>query len=346
MNWLTNFIRPKIRCLVEPKEVPDNLWQKCPKCDGMLFSRDLAENLNVCNHCNHHLRLTVKERLPIMFDGGKYTRMELPDVAADPLKFKDRKKYADRIREARNETGLKDALTVAKGAMAARTPSSPLSISPTWAARWAPASAKASSWPPKRRCAKSALIIIPASGGARMQEGMLSLIQMPRTIIAVEMVKEARLPYIVILVDPTTGGVWLPSRWSATSTSPNPARPSALLAAASSRKPCVKNCLMISRRPSTYAKKAWSTSLSRARTSMKPSGILNILMNRNAQSGNGKKSGGGNPRANGKAGSMVSAPAGKGERAVKAQQQVRAARVTLKKLRLPAKKKKTKQSRA
>lgn len=348
MNWLTNFIRPKIRSLVEPKEVPDNLWQKCPKCDGMLFSRDLAENLNVCNHCNHHLRLTVKERLPIMFDGGKYTRMELPDVAADPLKFKDRKKYADRIREARNETGLKDALTVAKGAIGGQNAIvAAFNFSYMGGSMGTGVGEGIIMAAEEAVRTKSALIIIPASGGARMQEGMLSLIQMPRTIIAVEMVKEARLPYIVILVDPTTGGV---SASFAMVGDIHIAEPGATIGFAGRRviEETVREKLPDDFQTAEYLREKGMVDLVVARKDQHEtlSRILNILMNRNAQSGNGKKSGGGNPRANGKAGSMVSAPAGKGERAVKAQQQVRAARVTLKKLRLPARKKKTKQSRA
>jgi acetyl-CoA carboxylase carboxyl transferase subunit beta len=208
MNWLTNFIRPRIRSLVEPKDVPDNLWQKCPSCDGMLFHRDLENNLNVCYHCGHHLRITVKARLAIMFDGGTYDRLELPDVQHDPLKFKDRKKYAERIKESQAKTGLKEAITLAKGTIGGQ----PVMVAAfnfsfmggSMGAGVGEAIVKAAQEAVKD---KRALIIIPASGGARMQEGMLSLIQMPRSIIAVEMVKDEGLPYIVILTDPTTGGV-------------------------------------------------------------------------------------------------------------------------------------------
>ena len=116
MNWLTDYIRPRIRSIVgDQKEVPDNLWTKCPSCEGMLFHRDLKDNLNVCYHCNHHLRITVKERLGYMFDEGKYDKVDLPKVPFDPLKFKDRKKYADRLKDSQHKTGLKDAITVAKG---------------------------------------------------------------------------------------------------------------------------------------------------------------------------------------------------------------------------------------
>lgn len=208
MNWLTNFIRPRINSIVPSKEVPDNLWQKCPSCEGMLFHRDLEESSKVCYHCGHHLRITVKERLNIMFDDGKYEKIELPKVAHDPLKFKDQKKYSDRLRDAQHKTGLKDAMTIAKGtiggqkAVIAAFNFSFMGGSMGMAV--GEAIVKAAEIAVKE---KAALITVPSSGGARMQEGMLSLVQMPRSIIAVEMVKEAGLPYIVLLTDPTTGGV-------------------------------------------------------------------------------------------------------------------------------------------
>ncbi len=208
MNWLTNIIRPRIRSLVEPKEMPDNLWQKCPSCEGMLFHRDLEKNLNVCYHCNHHLRITVKERLAIMFDDGDYETIPLPDVPHDPLKFKDRKKYTDRLRENRNKNGLEDAITIAKGTIGGQK-----AVIAAFNFSFMGGSMGAAVGEGILRAAEEAVkigaafITVPASGGARMQEGMLSLIQMPRSVIAVEMVKDARLPYIVLLSDPTTGGV-------------------------------------------------------------------------------------------------------------------------------------------
>ena len=209
MNWLTDFIRPRVRSLVgEQKEVPDNLWTKCPACEGMLFHRDLEDNMKVCYHCNHHLRITVKERLAIMFDDGKYDTVPIPKVAHDPLKFKDRKKYADRIKETQSKTGLQDAITIAKGkiggqkAVIAAFNFSFMGGSMGTAV--GEGIVKAAEEAVKD---KAALITVPSSGGARMQEGMLSLMQMPRSIIAVEMVKDAKLPYIVLLTDPTTGGV-------------------------------------------------------------------------------------------------------------------------------------------
>lgn len=208
MNWLTNIIRPRIQSLVEPKEVPDNLWQQCSGCEGMLFHRDLEKNNKVCYHCGHHLRITVKERLALIFDNGEYERMELPEVAFDPLKFKDRKKYADRLKETQAKTGLKDAITIAKGTIGG-SPAVIAAFNFSFMGGSMGAAVGEAIVMGAQEAVKtgSAFITIPSSGGARMQEGMLSLVQMPRTIIAVEMVKEAALPYIVLLTDPTTGGV-------------------------------------------------------------------------------------------------------------------------------------------
>ncbi|MCB9990302.1 MAG: acetyl-CoA carboxylase carboxyltransferase subunit beta [Rhodospirillales bacterium] len=208
MNWLTNFIRPKIRSIVEQKEVPDNLWQKCPSCDGMLFHRDLAESLNVCSHCGHHMRISAEDRLNLLFDNGKYRELTLPKVAFDPLKFKDRKKYNDRLRDTRSKTGRQDALIIAEGTVG----SLPVVIAALdfsfMGGSMGAAMGEGIVTAAQAAVSKNAaFIIIPTSGGARMQEGMISLMQMPRTIIAAEMVKDAGLPYIVMLTDPTTGGV-------------------------------------------------------------------------------------------------------------------------------------------
>lgn len=209
MNWLTDIIPPKIRSIVsDQKDIPDNLWDKCPSCEGMLFHRDLEANHNVCYHCGHHLRITVKERLAILFDEGAYETLALPSVAHDPLKFKDRKKYADRIKEAQHKTGLKEAITIAKGTIGGNnTVIAAFNFSFMGGSMGAGVGEAIVRAAEEAVATNSAFIVIPASGGARMQEGMLSLIQMPRSIIAVEMVKDARLPYIVLLTDPTTGGV-------------------------------------------------------------------------------------------------------------------------------------------
>jgi acetyl-CoA carboxylase carboxyl transferase subunit beta len=208
LNWLTNYVRPKIRALVQRSSVPDNLWHKCPACEQMVFHRELAANLNICTHCGHHLRLGARERLDLLFDDGEWEDLPLPAVAADPLRFRDRKRYAERLREARTATGRQDALIVGRGALGGRT-----TVAAAFDFAFMGGSMGMAVGEGLLAAARAAvesqapLIVFPSSGGARMQEGILSLMQMPRTTIAVELVKEAGLPYIVVLTDPTTGGV-------------------------------------------------------------------------------------------------------------------------------------------
>jgi acetyl-CoA carboxylase carboxyl transferase subunit beta len=208
MNWLSNFIRPKIQSIVGQKDVPDNLWQKCPSCEGMLFNRDLVENKHVCTHCGYHLKLSVADRLALLFDDGKYVTVRIPDVPQDPLKFRDKKKYVDRLKEAQTKTGEKDAIIVAEGKISGNAVVIAAFnfdfMGGSMGTAVGEGLVKAAETAVQSR---AALIAIPASGGARMQEGILSLIQMPRTTIAVQMVKDAGLPYIVLLTNPTTGGV-------------------------------------------------------------------------------------------------------------------------------------------
>ncbi|MDG5495678.1 MULTISPECIES: acetyl-CoA carboxylase, carboxyltransferase subunit beta [Azospirillaceae] len=207
MNWLTNFVKPKIQALVAKKEVPDNLWHKCPSCGAMIFHRDLEENLHVCQHCGHHMRLDPARRLKMLFDPG-YQTIELPKVLVDPLKFRDQKRYTDRLKEAQSKTNRQDAIVVAHGKIDGQG-----AVAAVFDFNFMGGSMGMAVGEGLLAAAKLAvlqqvpLIAIPASGGARMQEAILSLMQMPRTIIAVEMVKEAGLPYIVVLTDPTTGGV-------------------------------------------------------------------------------------------------------------------------------------------
>jgi acetyl-CoA carboxylase carboxyl transferase subunit beta len=209
MSWLTNVVLPKIRAVVMKREVPDNLWTKCPACSQMLFHRELEANLNVCHACGHHMRIDARKRLAVLFDGGEYTRVELPKPILDPLKFRDSKKYVDRFKEAQaKQGGAGDAVLVGVGkiggndAVVAAFDFSFMGGSMGMAVGEALLAAAR-----QAVASKAALIAVPASGGARMQEGILSLMQMPRTTIAVEMVKEAGLPYITLLTDPTTGGV-------------------------------------------------------------------------------------------------------------------------------------------
>ena len=208
MNWLTNFVRPKIRALVRKTDVPENLWEKCDACEQMIFRRDLEINSYVCQHCDFHMRLDPKARLASLFDGGDYQRIELPKAPLDPLKFRDSKRYTERLKTAQGKTGEDDAMIVAHGKMdgmgvviavfnfAFMGGSMGVAVGEAIivAARLAVLQ-------------RSSLILIPASGGARMQEGALSLMQLPRTTIAINDVKEAGLPYLVVLTNPTTGGV-------------------------------------------------------------------------------------------------------------------------------------------
>ena len=209
MNWLSRHVRPGIQRLVgNRKETPDNLWTKCQSCDQMLFHKALEENLQVCTHCGHHHRMGVTERLESLFDDGKYQRLNQPEPPADPLKFKDKKPYISRLREYQSKTEEKDAVIVAKGTMG-----DSLVIIAAFNFAFMGGSMGRAVGEGLILAAEEAvksgasLLVIPASGGARMQEGILSLMQMPRSIIAVERMREARLPYIVLLTNPTTGGV-------------------------------------------------------------------------------------------------------------------------------------------
>ncbi|SOD92068.1 acetyl-CoA carboxylase, carboxyltransferase subunit beta [Caenispirillum bisanense] len=208
MNWLTNFVRPKIQQLVRPKEVPDNLWRKCPSCGQMIFHRELEKNLQVCTHCGHHMRLPAKQRLEMLFDDGAYKRIELPKVPEDPLKFRDVKRYGDRIKDARAKTGEQDAILVAHGTIGGvKTVIAAFDFDFMGGSMGIAVGQGIVAAAELAVLQDAPLIVVPASGGARMQEGILSLMQMARTTVAVDKVKDAGLPYIVLLTDPTTGGV-------------------------------------------------------------------------------------------------------------------------------------------
>ena len=209
MNWLTNYVRPKIRAVLEQrKETPENLWFKCRGCDQMIFQKEFTRNLSVCPTCGYHGRICPTERLGMLFDNAAYQVLPQPKVVEDPLKFKDQRKYSEKLKAARAETGDKEALIVATGNLGGNPAvigvqnfaflggSMGLGVGEAMIA-----GAK------KAIKLKAPFIMFTAAGGARMQEGILSLMQMPRTTVAVEMVRDAGLPYIVVLTDPTTGGV-------------------------------------------------------------------------------------------------------------------------------------------
>jgi acetyl-CoA carboxylase carboxyl transferase subunit beta len=208
MNWLTNYVLPKIRALTK-KDVPDNLWKKCPGCEQMLFHRELAADLEVCRHCGHHFRIGSQARFKMLFDDGIFEKIELPKVVADPLRFRDRKRYSERLREGQAALGAgSDAVALAEGRIGGIAAVVAAFDFDFMGGSMGVAVGEGLLAAARRAVGRAAaLIVVPASGGARMQEGILSLMQMPRTILAADMVKEAGLPYIVLLTDPTTGGV-------------------------------------------------------------------------------------------------------------------------------------------
>ena len=208
MNWISNYVRPRINSLFSRREVPENLWTKCPECGTMLFHRELADNLNVCTNCDHHMGLSPRDRFAVLFDGGIFNEVKVPQPVADPLHFRDQKRYPDRLKAAQKTTGETEAMLVAEGEMG-RTPvvaaAQDFSFMGGSMGMYVGNAIIAAA---ERAVAlKRPLILFSAAGGARMQEGILSLMQMPRTTVAVDMVKEAGLPYIVVLTHPTTGGV-------------------------------------------------------------------------------------------------------------------------------------------
>ena len=208
MNWISNYVRPKINAIFSKKDTPENLWQKCPNCGMMLFHREVKDALCVCNGCGHHMLIPPKERLLNLFDGGIYSRIDYEDVIEDPLNFKDTKKYTDRMKETRKKTGEKDAMlltvgdigrlkvTVAVQNFLFMGGSMGMSVGNSIIAG-------------VNNCIKfkTPFVMFAAAGGARMQESILSLMQMPRSTVAIQSLREAKLPYIVVLTNPTTGGV-------------------------------------------------------------------------------------------------------------------------------------------
>jgi len=208
MNWISNYVRPKINSLFSRRETPENLWSKCPECGTMLFHRELSDNLNVCTNCDHHMAITPRARFEALFDGGVFAEVKVPAPVADPLQFRDQKKYPDRMRAAQKSSGEAEAMLVATGEIG-RTPivAAAQDFSFMGGSMGMFVGNAIISAAEKAVELNRPLILFSAAGGARMQEGILSLMQMPRTTVAVQMLKEAGLPYIVVLTHPTTGGV-------------------------------------------------------------------------------------------------------------------------------------------
>ena len=208
MNWLLDYVRPKLSVAKTDKDVPDNLWDKCPQCEAMVYGQELANNLYVCPHCGYHLYLRPRKRLKMLFDNAEYTYLETPVVKEDPLQFKDTKDYRSKLKSAREKTKFDEAFVAAYGQMGGRGVVIGVMnfnfIGGSMGVGVGEGIVKAAEFAIEHNMP---LILVTASGGARMQEGILSLMQMARTTLAIKLLKDKHLPYIVVLTNPTTGGV-------------------------------------------------------------------------------------------------------------------------------------------
>jgi acetyl-CoA carboxylase carboxyl transferase subunit beta len=208
MNWINSVVRPKIRSFLNRRETAENLWVKCPESGEMVFHLELEANQWVVPNSGHHMRIKAADRLDLFFDDKTYEQVELPSVTADPLKFRDSKRYSDRIKEARTKTGMEDAVMVATGKLLGNEIVVAVQdfefMAGTLGMAAGSAVVRGLETAVERRVP---FVLFAASGGARMQEGILALMQMPRTTVAVSRLKEAGLPYISVFTNPTTGGV-------------------------------------------------------------------------------------------------------------------------------------------
>jgi len=208
MNWISNVVRPKIRSLLQRKDVPENLWIKCPETGQLVFHKDVESNQWVIPNSNYHMRMNATARLKSTFDGETWLDVAVPDVAIDPLKFRDERKYLDRLKDARAKTGLKDAVKLGFGKLEGLPVIVAVQEFDFMGGSLGMAAGEAIIKGLETAIEKQTpFILFAASGGARMQEGILSLMQLPRTTVAVQRLREAKKPYIVVLTNPTTGGV-------------------------------------------------------------------------------------------------------------------------------------------
>jgi acetyl-CoA carboxylase carboxyl transferase subunit beta len=207
MNWISDGVLPKIKTLFK-RETPENLWIKCPDSGQLVFQKDVEANQWVIPGSQHHLRVKSLDRLRMMFDEAKWLDVALPEVATDPLKFRDEKRYVDRLRDAKLKTSMQDAFRVGYG----RVEGEPMTIAVQdfdfMGGSLGMAAGEAFIKGAETAVEKGTpYVVFAASGGARMQEGILSLMQLPRTTVATRRLRNAGLPYIVVLTNPTTGGV-------------------------------------------------------------------------------------------------------------------------------------------
>ena len=208
MNWITNLVRPKFGNLLNRKDMPENLWIKCPQSGEMVFHKDLEANMGVVPSSGYHMKISAAERLRQFFDNAEYELIDMPVVAQDPLKFRDKSRYIDKLKDARKKTGLEDSVIAARGKVEELEMIAVVHemqfIGGSLGMAAGDMIIKAMELAAET---KTPLIMFAASGGARMQEGILSLMQLPRTTVGVQRMKDAGVPYIVVLTNPTTGGV-------------------------------------------------------------------------------------------------------------------------------------------
>ena len=208
MSWLSNFVRPKLRALIKKSDTPNNLWIKCNSCGQMVYHKDLFESMNVCPNCDHHMKMTARQRIEWILDEGTIKDLNIPEINIDPLKFRDSKRYLDRIKDAKSKTKSEDAIIMASGQIGGNS-----AIAVALDFNFMGGSMGSAVGEGFLEATKEAvnlnipLVIFTSSGGARMQEGIFSLMQLPKTVVGVNKLKEKNIPYIVILTDPTTGGV-------------------------------------------------------------------------------------------------------------------------------------------
>jgi acetyl-CoA carboxylase carboxyl transferase subunit beta len=207
MNWISNVVRPKIRSFLR-RETPENLWIKCPETGQLVFYKDVEANQFVIPSSNYHMRVSAPMRLKLMFDGGTWIDIGVPEVPVDPLKFRDERRYVDRLKDAKSKTGLNDAVKLGLGKLDGLPVVIAVQDFDFMGGSLGMAAGEAVIKGMETAVEKATpFIMFAASGGARMQEGILSLMQLPRTTVAVQMLREAKKPYIVVLTNPTTGGV-------------------------------------------------------------------------------------------------------------------------------------------
>jgi acetyl-CoA carboxylase carboxyl transferase subunit beta len=208
MNWISNVVRPKIRNFLNRRDSPENLWIKCPESGQLVFFKDVEANQFVIPSSNYHMRMGAVTRLKSMFDGETWEDIAVPTGSIDPLKFRDERRYADRLKDARTKTGLTDAIKVGVGKLEGTPVTIGVQDFDFMGGSLGMAAGEAVVAGLETAVRRSTpFIMFAASGGARMQEGILSLMQLPRTTVAVQMLRDARRPYIVVLTNPTTGGV-------------------------------------------------------------------------------------------------------------------------------------------